>query len=335
MPDPGTAAAPMASGPLAGIRIVDFSQLLPGPLASKLLADWGAQVIRVLPPHGDLVGRMFVDEHGVPLLDEELNANKDAIVLDLKQPGDRERALELCRSAHAVMESSRPGVMARLGLGYEVLAAHNCALVYCSITGYGQRGVYHDRAGHDINYLALTGLLDQTGGSGEGPALANFPVADILGGSMAAAARLCASLVGAMTSHKGEHLDISMTGTLRQLNLIASIESRLANADTRRGAGYLSGRWPCYRVYRTADNRFFAVGAMEQKFWALFCDTIGLPHLSDKGFAAGDEGRRAIEACARVFAMHPFQHWRKVFDKVDCCVTPVLTQGEAAIFFAD
>ena len=318
--------------PLSGIRILDLTRLLPGPACTRMLADWGAEVIKIEPPEGDYANRLGLPADApadqVAPLYSIVNRGKQVERLDLKSEAGRARLLSLVTESDALVEGFRPGVMTRLGLGYEALREHNAALVYCAITGYGSDSLWAHRAGHDINYLAMSGVLDQIGERGRPPAISNWQIADLAGGALAAAARICAALVQAKLSGQGSFVDISMTHEVAALNIIA--EHGLALAAARpRGEDWLTGGWPCYGVYPTGDGRFLAVGALEEKFWHLLCEALQMPHLKALGCSEGIVALRVRKELADRFATQSLAAWTEFFDGIDCCVTPVLTLAEA------
>lgn len=318
--------------PLAGIRILDLTRLLPGPACTRMLAEWGAEVIKIEPPEGDYANRLGLSpeapaEQIAPLY-TIVNHGKRVERLDLKSSVDRSHLLALVANSDALVEGFRPGVMQRLGLGYETLRDHNPALVYCAITGYGSTSEWANRAGHDINYLSMSGVLDQIGERGRPPAISNWQIADLAGGALAAAARVCAALVQAKATGSGSFVDVSMTHEVAKLNIIAQHGLAL-NAPRPRGEDWLTGGWPCYGVYRTCDERFLAVGALEDKFWHVLCDAIGKPHLKALGCSEGVVALRVRKELTDYFGAQTLAHWTDFFAGLDCCVTPVLTLAEA------
>ncbi|MBC7711674.1 MAG: CoA transferase [Rhizobacter sp.] len=320
------------SKPLSGLRVLDLTRLLPGPACTRMLAEWGAEVVKIEPPEGDYANRL-----GLPLdappeqiapLYSIVNRGKSFERLDLKSDSGRARLLALVANSDVLVEGFRPGVMARLGLDYVALREHNAALVYCAITGYGSVGPWALRAGHDINYLALSGVLDQVGERGRPPSLSNWQIADLAGGALAAAAHICAALVQAKATGVGSFVDVSMTHEVARLNIVA--EHGLAlDAAKPRGEDWLTGGWPCYGVYRTFDERFLAVGALEAKFWHGLCDALGKAHLKALGSSEGVVGLRVRKELADCFGAQPLAYWTEIFAALDCCVSPVLTLAEA------
>lgn len=325
--------------PLAGLRVLDLTRLLPGPLATRQLVEWGAEVVKIEDPDGgDGTRHMLLSPgdraHDVTSgLFRHLNDGKQCLRLDLRTAEGREQLLALVRQADALVEGFRPGVMARLGLSWEVLKAQNPRLVVCAITGYGQQGTYAQRAGHDINYVALAGVLGQIGPTDGDPVLPNFQIADLMGGTQAALAGLLAGLLGAQRTGRGRFVDISMTRQVWEHHVIARFEARAMSVPTRPGRGLLSGGSPCYNVYRTADGRHLAVGALELKFWARLCDVVQRPEWANRHWALGQQpgGSDALalkQELAALLAEQPLAHWVPLFDAADCCVTPVLRLDE-------
>jgi len=317
---------------LAGVRVLDLTRLLPGPACTRMLAEWGAEVLKIEPPEGDYGARLGLPADApataVAPLYTMVNRHKTVERLDLKSAAGRTRLLQLVAVSDVLVEGFRPGVMARLGLDFDALREHRPALVYCAITGYGSDGPWAQRAGHDINYLAMSGVLDQIGERGRPPAISNWQIADLAGGALAAAARICAALVQARSGGCGAFIDVSMTHEVARLNIIA--EHALAlGVERDRGEDWLTGGWPCYGVYPTADGRHLAVGALEEKFWTLLCEALDKPHLVPLRAAEGIVALRVRKELSDCFATRTLQAWSAFFADIDCCVTPVLTLAEA------
>ena len=330
----------MAHGPLHGITVLDLTQLLPGPLATRHLMEWGAHVVKIEPPGaGDGTRSMYLSEEDIAqsrpsLFFRELNDGKELVRVDLRSDAGREALLERVRQADVLIEGFRPGVMQRLGVGWEVLHAVNPRLVMAAITGYGQNGPYALKAGHDINYIALAGVLDQIGlPDGAGPAVPNFQIADLLGGTLAAVSGLLAALVGAQRSGKGRFVDISMTHEVWRHAVIARSEARALACVPARGSSLLNGGAACYGVYACADGRHLAVGALEPKFWAAFCEALGRPDWASRHWSRGEapgsaEAVKTREQLAALLRTRPMAEWAAIADPADCCVTPVLRLDE-------
>jgi crotonobetainyl-CoA:carnitine CoA-transferase CaiB-like acyl-CoA transferase len=320
----------LMQGPLSSLKVLDFSTLLPGPFASLLLADMGAEVlriesptridlVRVLPPHAD----------GVSASHAYLNRNKRGMALDLKQPAAVEVVKQLLADYDIVLEQFRPGVMERLGLGYAALKAINPRLIYVSITGYGQTGPYRDRAGHDINYLAISGIASYTGRRDAGPLPLGIQAADIAGGSLHGVMGLLAAVIQRQVTGEGQYVDVSMSDCAFALHGMA-------------GAGYLAcGVEPAmenqalnggsfYDYYRTRDDRWFSVGSLEPQFMQQLCAAIGRPELASRGLSPKPAEQQALKREIQAeFAKHDFAHWSGVFAALDACVEPMLGLAEA------
>ncbi|MCY1388530.1 Formyl-coenzyme A transferase [compost metagenome] len=314
--------------PLSGIRVLDLTQLLPGPLCTQHLADLGAEVIKIEPPKGGDPTRGMAGEQFSRMF-LMTNRSKRSLALDLRSPEDLGIMHKLVATADVLVEGFRPGVTERLGVGYAQLAAINPRLVYCSISGFGQDGPLAKAAGHDINYECLAGVLEQTGNAGGMPSQGNFPVADLAGGTLSAAMGILAALLGVQRTGKGTHVDISMTDCLMAHNIGATAGLLNTGAPVPRGGDYLSGGMACYGVYQTADGRHLALGAIEIKFWQAFCNAIGRLDLIPRGHLLGEQGAQARAAVAAIIGAEDFDHWLRVFEGVDCCLTPVLRVDEA------
>lgn len=332
-------ATPMTEpGPLAGLRILDLSRLLPGPAASMHLADYGADVIKVEDTGpGDYL-REFAPQvrsaEGTPINPafDAINRSKRSICLDLKSEAGRTAFLALAAQADAVLESFRPGVMERLGLGWEVLHAANPRLVLVSVSGYGSSGPLAQAAGHDINYAALAGVLDQNRAQGV-PAIPNLQLGDVVGGTLSALSAMLIALLGAQRTGQGRRVEVAMSDGLLMHHFFPHAEVD-AGMKPRGGVTLLTGGAACYGVYACADREWLAVGALEPKFWQAFCVALGAPELAarhwSKGELPGSGGAAATRAAvAERLATQTRAHWLEVFGRVDACVTPVLTPAEA------
>jgi crotonobetainyl-CoA:carnitine CoA-transferase CaiB-like acyl-CoA transferase len=315
--------------PLAGLVVLDFTQLLPGPYCTRLLADLGARVIKVEPPWGEgLRARAPLLPSGEGAAYTALNQGKECVTLDLRTPEGRAAALELSRSCDALVEGFRPGVMDRLGLGFAAVKAVSPDVVYCSLTGYGQDGPYVQRAGHDVNYLALTGALGLGGAPDGSPLLPAVQVADIGGGSLMAALSIVAAL---LARHRGTlddavHLDVSMVDGVASW-LQREVSSAFAGGSKpERGRGLLNGGLPCYGIYQTADGRHMALGALEPKFWATFCIAAGRPDWVERQHETPPD-RLAVDL-REIFLGRTQAEWIETFGETDACCTPVLDWDE-------
>ena len=318
------------SGPLSSLKVLDFSTLLPGPFASLLLADMGAEVLRVeSPTRMDLVRVLPPHDDGVSASHAYLNRNKRCIALDLKKPEAVEVVKQLVAEYDIVLEQFRPGVMDKLGVGYEALKAINPKLIYVSITGYGQSGPYKDRAGHDINYLALAGIASYTGRRESGPLPLGIQAADIAGGSLHGVIGLLAAVIQRQATGLGQQVDISMTDCAFSLHgmagagyLAAGVEPEMENQALNGGS--------FYDYYRTRDGRWFSVGSLEPQFMQQFCAAIGRSELAARGLSQRPEDQQALKReIAIEFEKRDFSEWNDVFAALDACVEPMLSLSEA------
>jgi crotonobetainyl-CoA:carnitine CoA-transferase CaiB-like acyl-CoA transferase len=304
------------------------------------LADFGADVIKIEDTgEGDYMrdfAPRVANAEGVPIHPafEATNRGKRSLAVDLKQPRGRALLLDLAATADALIESFRPGVLARLGFGWEILHARNPRLVLCSLSGYGQTGPLAQRAGHDINYIATSGVLDQIRSEGR-PAVPNLQLGDLLGGALSALSALLIALLAAQRSGVGRWVDVAMTEALLVHHFFPHADLD-AGTTPRAGATLLTGGAACYGVYETADGRHLAVGALEPKFWQAFCDAAGLGDLRERHLAHGEApGSDAARETTRRVAAHlrsrTLAEWSAVFAAVDACVEPVLTPAEALV----
>jgi alpha-methylacyl-CoA racemase len=317
--------------PLVGLRVLDLSRLLPGPFCSLLLADFGAEVIKIedtgmgdyvrwSPPYYE-----GARETARSALFLALNRGKRSVRIDLKSDAGREVLLALVRDADVLLESFRPGVMDRLGVGYERLREENSGLVYCAISGYGQDGPLRERSGHDINYLGLGGLLGLTGDADGPPVQSAGQIADIGGGSLMAAVGILIALRERERSGEGQLVDCSMfDGSLSWLAMVAA-EAFAAGRAPRRGELQLAGRFICYRPYACADG-YVSMGALEPKFWAAWCEGVGRPDLVAYQF--DPPGSVAHDEVSAVFADRSRDEWRDFAAEYDCCLEPILDLDE-------
>ncbi|HEV7679061.1 MAG TPA: CaiB/BaiF CoA-transferase family protein [Candidatus Dormibacteraeota bacterium] len=310
--------------PLAGVRVLDLSRLLPGGFLTALLADLGADVVKVEEPLQGDYSRWDQPRLGTESASSwVLNRNKRSLAVDLKQPQGVARFLRLAERAQVVVESFRPGVVDRLGVGYAAVAARNPAIVYASLSGYGSDGDMRDAAGHDINYIAYAGVLGMTGPAGGPPVPPGVQVGDV-GGASVLGIGLLASLYRAALSGQGEHVEVAMYDVAMAWT---SIHAGGAIAGGSRGepAGMrLNGLLPCYGVYRCAGGGHISVGALEPKFWAAFCAGIGRPDLEAR---RNDPSARADVAA--VVVLRTREEWVAEFAGRDACVAPVLDLAEA------
>ncbi|PIB53362.1 CaiB/BaiF CoA-transferase family protein [Pseudomonas sp. 2822-17] len=312
------------SGPLASLKVLDFSTLLPGPFASLMLADMGAEVLRIeSPTRMDLLRVLPPHDQGTSASHAYLNRNKRSLALDLKQAEALDIVRALVKSYDIVLEQFRPGVMERLGLGYEALKALNPRLIYVSITGYGQTGPYKDRAGHDINYLALAGVASYTGRQDSGPLPLGVQLADVGGGSLHAVVGLLAAVIARQQTGVGQYLDVSMTDCSFSLNAMAGAGYLACGVQPERETHVLNGG-SFYDYYRSRDGRWMSVGSLEPAFMQRLCAAFGRPELAALGLDPALKRALQVE-----FEKRSFDELCELFAGVDACVEPVLSLSEA------
>jgi alpha-methylacyl-CoA racemase len=327
---------------LDGIRILDLTRLLPGPLCTWHLQSLGAQVIKIESNgEGDYAKKMCdLDTDGISFFYKHLNAGKTLHVLGLKAQTDHAQFLEMVKTADAVIESFRPGVMARLNLSHAQLVAVNPRVSLVSISGYGQTGPMAQAAGHDINYMAGAGMLHELLGTAHDVQrfipMPNVQFGDVLGGAVSAAMMTLAAILSAQHTGHGSHIDVSMTAQLQAANVIPLFETMARGQPGASGQSLLNGGVPCYGVYRTADDRFLAVGALELKFWQTLCDALNRPDLRGIHWQLGEpiaseKHRRVQHELEVLFATRNLRDWADYFAQIDCCVTPVLRLDEVLI----
>lgn len=317
----------MIGGALEGLKVLDFSTLLPGPMASLFLAEAGAVVIKVeRPGHGEEM-RIYDPKWGRDSVNFALlNRGKKSIALDLKDPEARDSLVPLIEAADVLIEQFRPGVMQRLGLGYETVQELNPDIIYCSISGYGQHGPNAARAGHDMNYIGDAGLLALSSGPNETPVVPPALIADIAGGTYPAVFNILLALIARDAGNGGAHLDISMSDNLFPFMYWALGTGQATAWWPGNADALVTGGSPRYRLYPTADEKLLAAAPIEPKFWAAFTDAIGL---ADDLRKDAIDPQATTEAIAKLIAAKPAQHWATVFAAADCCCTIVQTIQEA------
>jgi len=323
----GTPLSPLAAA-LDGIRVIDLSRLLPGPFLTMVLADLGADVVKLEDPKlGDYMRQVPPAKGGISGRFLAVNRGKRSMVLDLKAPAGRDALLRMVAKADVVVETFRPGVMDKLGVGYAQLAAANPGIVVCSISGFGQTGPFVHRAGHDIGYLAIAGVLALGGPAGGAPMMPGVQIADLAGGSLWGATAILAALVGRHRTGKGAHLDISMTE-----GALALVSAELGNLDCgahpTRGLERLNGGVACYGIYRTKDDRYLAVGALEPKFWIALNEGIGRPPNVGELLDPPEAQARTRAEIAAILATKTAAEWNAILASHDCCVELVTEVDE-------
>ena len=315
---------------LKGLKVLDFSTLLPGPFATLYLADLGAEVIHIeSPTRPDLVRLFPPYANGQATSHSYLNRNKQSVTLDLKDPASIELVKQKISEYDIVVEQFRPGVMQRLGLDYNTLAEINPRLIYCSITGYGQTGSYKDRAGHDINYISLSGIAGHCGRQDSGPPPMGIQIADVAGGSLHAVIGILTAVIERQVSGQGQYVDISMTDCAVGLNNMAAAASLAGGQHQRRESEQLNGG-TFYDYYETADGRYLSIGSLEPQFMTGLATALELPILLQKGTSFDPEDRQVVKQAIRdKIKTQDFEVWNALFSQLDVCVEPVLSLEEA------
>jgi crotonobetainyl-CoA:carnitine CoA-transferase CaiB-like acyl-CoA transferase len=319
--------SPLADA-LVGIRVLDLSRLLPGPFLTMVLADMGADVVKVEDPRvGDYLRAFPPAKGGMSGRFLAVNRGKRSLALDLKSPAGRDAFSRMADQADVIVESFRPGVMQKLGVDYATLAARNPKIIVCSISGYGQTGPYTHRAGHDLDYIALAGVLAMTGPREAAPQMPGVQIADLAGGALWSATAILGALVGRHRTGKGAHLDISMTEGALAL-LAAEVGNLDCGARPTRGSEVLNGSAACYGIYRAKDDRYLAVGALEPKFWIALNQAIGRP--PNVGELVGNPAAQAkVRAeLAEIFATKTAAEWHAHLEQHDCLVEIILELDE-------
>ena len=323
-------AAPEEPQPLSGVKVLDFSTLLPGPMAGLILAEAGADVIKIERPVSGEEMRHYVPRWGSESLNFALlNRGKKSLAIDLKDPEAVNRLKPLIEGADVLIEQFRPGVMARLGLDYESVSAINPGIVYCSITGYGATGPKADVAGHDLNYIGDTGLLALSMGPDATPTIPPALIADLAGGTYPAVVNILLALLKRHQTGHGSRLDIAMTDNMFMLSYWALGQGVLEADWPANGKALLTGGSPRYQIYPTRDGQHVAVAALEQKFWERFCELIELdePLRTD-----ADDPAATLAGIAELIAAGDAAKWRSTFEGEDCCCSVVQSLEQA---FAD
>lgn len=318
------------AGPLEGLKVLDFTTLLPGPYASMILSDLGADVLKVTSgsrPDLAAIVPPFIGKTDLTAASAYLGRGKRSITLNLKDARGLQVVHRLLERYDVLIEQFRPGIMAKLGLGFDDLAPRYPSLIYCSLTGYGQTGPMKDRAGHDINYLSLSGLMGYAGRKYEGPVPMPLQIADVASGSNNAVIAILAAVFSRSRSGKGQYLDISMTDGAFAFNALAAAAYLVSGEEPTR-EGFILNGGSLYDFYKTADGHYLSFGGLEPQFFAAFCNAIGRPDWIAGGVAPPDcagvkeEVRKIIKSKTR-------REWKEIFDKTDACVEPVLSLSEA------
>jgi crotonobetainyl-CoA:carnitine CoA-transferase CaiB-like acyl-CoA transferase len=316
--------------PLKGIKVLDCTRLLPYQYCTMMLGDLGAEVLKVEEPREGDYGRWG---DGARTYESDAfvmaNRNKKSMKLNLKHEMGREILKKLAEEYDVLVESFRPGVMDRLGVGYKDMKKVNPSIIYCSTTGFGQTGPYKMLVGHDINYLGYSGILACTGEQTGRPVTPGIPIGDMAGGGLATAMAILAAIVGRERSGIGQYIDVGQADVLASLN-IRNFAEVLAQRKGRTARPVdLRGFSNCYNAYKTSDGKFMAVGPVEAKFWANFCQTVGKEEWIERHLLKFEEGSEASEDLKELFASKTRDEWTEIFQNVDSCITPVLSPEEA------
>ncbi len=315
--------------PLDGMKILDFSYLLPGPFGTMLLADLGADIIKIENPENpDLMRLVPPFVHGISAAYAHINRGKRSLALNLKRKEASDVVYALVREYDIVVEQFRPGVMEKLGLGYKRLREINPALIYCSLTGYGQTGSYAHRAGHDINYMALSGVESFSGKKATGPTLSGIQIADIGSGSKNLCIAIMAAYIRRLRTGEGDYIDISITDGVFAMTAFQTSQF-LAGTPEPEAESELFNGGSLYDFYQTSDARYLSVGPVEPKFLSAFLNAIGMSEVIEKGPVSAQEMIEVKREAARRIAEKPLSHWIELFTAIDACVEPVRTLGES------
>jgi crotonobetainyl-CoA:carnitine CoA-transferase CaiB-like acyl-CoA transferase len=318
---------------LNSLRILDFSTLLPGPYATMLMADMGADIIKVEHPLvNDLTQQLPPIIDGMSALYSQLNRNKKSLTLDLKHPASREIIQAIIQDYDIIIEQFRPGVMASLGLDYLSLKEYNPDIIYCSISGYGQTGPYSKRAGHDINYLAISGIASYSGTETTGPSLSGIQIADMAGGSHHAVMSILAAVIHRQQTGNGQFIDISMTDCAFSMNIISGAPSLAdQNITSPEFESELLNGGFFYDYYPTADGKFLSIGGLEPKFLTSLSELLNIPELIKYALSPDKATQKALkQQISTEISKRNLKEWQNILADKDICAEPVLTIKEAA-----
>jgi len=312
---------------LQGIKVLDMTWVGPGPFCTTLLGDLGAEVIKIHEPHperrGGLITQVFPNSPDFPGF-----RNCKTLGLNLKTEEGRNIFYDLSKTADVVVEGSRPGVVKRLGIDYAALKKINPAIVYASLTGYGQDGPYRNLVGHDINYESIGGLLGITGPAGGEPVIPGIPIADFAGGGLSATIAIMAALMAREKTGKGQFIDVSITDTIVGLMSIWINPYLAWGVACQRGETWLSGQWPWYNVYETKDRKYISIGAIEAGFYANLCQLLGREDFIEHQYAEGEKREEIFRYFKQTFLTKTRDEWVKILRQKDTCVAPVYSIEE-------
>ena len=310
--------------PLDGIRVLDLSRLLPGPYATHILASFGAEVIKVeRPGEGDYLREYEPKAEGLNAVFLTINRGKKSIAIDLKHPDGKEAFIALAQTSDVVLDGFRPGVMEQLGLGYEQLKEAHPGLVYAALTGYGQTGPHANRAGHDLNYVALAGMLDLLGEADGMPAVPGVQIADVAAGALPTVIGILLALQHRTNSGTGQFVDVSMFDSILGLMPVQVANYTATKRRPKRGHERLFGCYACYNVYPVRNGRYVTVAALEPKFWKELCEALERPDLIEDQYVEGDAQQILMAELTRTFQKKEVSEWMEIFEDRDVCVTEV------------
>ncbi|MEZ5054217.1 MAG: CaiB/BaiF CoA-transferase family protein [Chitinophagales bacterium] len=315
-------------GPLQGIRILDLSRLLPGPLATQMMADLGAEVIKIEDTKAPDYTRFFPPLKGSQSLNYiSINRSKLSITLDLKSDEGKRKFFELVKTADIVVDSFRPGVLQKMGIDYDAAKQHKEKIIYVAVTGYGYTGTYKDKAGHDMNYLGYSGILGLTGDT-EKPIIPACQVADVAGGSYPAVVACLSALWARERTGKGQFVDVAMTDCVMPLLSMQYGETLNTETTFKRGEPMLSGGMANYNLYKCKDEKWIALGSLEPKFWQGVCMLLGKPDWMPRMMPVPEEVEKLKQDLQAIFSTKTRDEWVALADPLDVCLTPILDMDE-------
>jgi len=314
----------MSMGALSGLRVLDLTRLLPGPYCTMMLADLGAEVVKIEEP-----GRGDYMRDFPPKLKKEsvfflaVNRNKKSITLNMRSHRGREIFFNLVKGTDVVVEGFRPGIMEKLGIGYEYLKEVNPGIIVCSISGYGQDGPFAQKAGHDWNYLSIAGISGFTGTKEGKPIMPGVQIADIGGGALLTAFCILAAIIAREKTGKGQYIDIAMMDGALAWTCLYAGKHFVDGKSPAPSKEMLTGQFACYNVYKTKDGRYMSLGALEPQFWSAFCKAVGRDDLVREQYAPGKRADEVVAEVEGIFAVHTREEWIELLKDVDCCCEPV------------